>query len=185
MHPLMLIPAVLCLAACGVPLANAAGTGTFILSDATALVGQNGMTTLALNASWEPPASDIWLNVRYDPAIIRYEGTRFTAGGTGSATRTQAGTVLVQLIDTAGVYRTGPLATITFSGLKNGSSPGAIHGPGLRSSERDGPHHRDAEPDHRGHALPDGNSDRAAVPPDTPADCRHSVVATDHGLLRR
>ncbi len=123
MHPLMLIPAVLCLAACGVPLANAAGTGTFILSDATALVGQNGMTTLALNASWEPPASDIWLNVRYDPAIIRYEGTRFTAGGTGSATRTQAGTVLVQLIDTAGVYRTGPLATITFSGLKNGSSP--------------------------------------------------------------
>ena len=122
MHPRMLIPALLLLAACGVPLASAAGTGTFTLSDATALVGQDGMTTLALNTSWEPPASDIWLNVRYDPAIIRYEGTRFTAGGTGSATRTQAGTVLVQLVDTAGVYRSGPLAEITFSGLTNGNS---------------------------------------------------------------
>ena len=122
MHPGMLIPALLCLAACGVPLASAAGAGTLTLSDATALVGQDGTTTLALNTTWEPPASDIWLTVRYDPAIIRYEGTRFTAGGTGSATRTQAGTVLVQLVDTAGAYGTGPLATITFSGLQNGSS---------------------------------------------------------------
>ena len=123
MHPRLLIPALLLLAACGVPLASAAGTGTFTLSDATALVGQGGMTTLALNTSWEPPASDIWLNVRYNPAIIRYEGTRFTAGGTASATRTQAGTVLVQLVDTAGVYRSGPLAALTFSGLENGSPP--------------------------------------------------------------
>ncbi len=123
MQPRTLIPVLLLLAACGVPLASASGTGTFTLSDATALVGQNGMTTLTLTTSWEPPASDIWLNVRYDPAIIRYEGTRFTALGTGSATRTQAGTVLVQLVDTAGVYRGGPLATITFSGLENGTSP--------------------------------------------------------------
>lgn len=123
MQPRTLIPVLLLLVACGVPLASAAGTGTFTLSDATALIGQNGMTTLALNTSWEPPASDIWLSVRYDPAIIRYEGTSFTALGTGSATRTQVGTVLVQLVDTAGVYRGGPLATITFSGLKNGTSP--------------------------------------------------------------
>ena len=122
MHPRMLISTLLILAACGVPLASAAGTGTFTISDAAALVGQNGMTTLALNTSWEPPASDIWLTIRYDPAIIRYEGTRFTAGGTASATRTQAGTVLVQIVDTAGVYRSGPLAAIMFSGLKNGSS---------------------------------------------------------------
>ena len=122
MRPRMWIPVLLLLAACGVPLASGAGSGTFTLSDATALVGQNSMTTLALNASWEPPASDIWLSVRYDPAILRYEGTRFIAGGTGSATRTQGGTVLIQLVDTAGAYRSGPLAAITFTGLENGSS---------------------------------------------------------------
>jgi len=101
-HPRMLIWTLIILATSGVPLASAAGTGTFTISDAAALVGQNGMTTLAFDMSWEPPASDIWLTIRYDPTIIRYEGTRFTAGGTASATRTQAGTVLVQLVDTAG-----------------------------------------------------------------------------------
>ncbi len=122
MRPRTLIPVLLLLAACGVPLASATGSGIFTLSDGTALVGQNSMTTLALNTSWEPPASDIWLSVRYDPAIIRYEGTRFIAGGTGSATRTQAGTVLIQLVDTAGAYRSGPLAAIVFTGMENGSS---------------------------------------------------------------
>lgn len=115
---------VLLLALGGTP-AGAAGTGTFNLSNATAPLGLNGVTTLALNASWNPPAGDIWLNVRYDPAVIRYEGTRFRAGGTASATsatRTQAGTVFVQMVDPADGFGSGPLAEITFSGLTNGSS---------------------------------------------------------------
>ncbi len=102
--------------------ASAAGTGTFALSNATAPLGLNGATTLSLNASWEPPAGDVWLNVRYDPAVIRYEETRFLVGGTASATRTQAGTVLVQVVDPANGFPSGPIAEITFSGLKNGSS---------------------------------------------------------------
>jgi uncharacterized surface protein with fasciclin (FAS1) repeats len=83
------------------------------------------VTTLALDANWSPPAGDIWLNVRYDPAVIRYEGTRFRTGGTSSvtsATRTQLGTVFVQLVDPADGFGIGPLAEITFSGLANGSS---------------------------------------------------------------
>lgn len=118
----MLIPALLLLAACGVPLVSAAGSGTFTLSDATALVGQDGVTALGLNASWDPPAADLWLNVRYDPDVIRYRGTRFVVGGTASATRTQAGIILIQLIDPAGGFRSGTLAELTFSGLQNGTS---------------------------------------------------------------
>lgn len=117
--------ALVLLVALGGALASAAGTGTFTLSNATALLGLNGVTTLALNASWDPPAGDIWLNVRYDPAVIRYEGTRFRAGGTASATsatRTQAGTVFVQMVDLADGFGSGPLAEIMFSGLTNGSS---------------------------------------------------------------
>lgn len=122
MHLRMLIPALLLLAACGVPLVSAAGSGTFTLSDATALVGQDGVTALGLNASWDPPAADLWLNVRYDPDVIRYRGTRFVVGGTASATRTQAGMILIQLIDPAGGFRSGTLAELTFSGVQNGSS---------------------------------------------------------------
>lgn len=125
MHPRMLIPVLLLLAALGGTPANGAEDGTFTLSDATAPLGLNGVTTLALDASWNPPAGDIWLNVRYDPAVIRYEGTRFRAGGTASATsatRTQAGTVFVQMVDPADGFGSGPLAEITFSGLTNGSS---------------------------------------------------------------
>jgi uncharacterized surface protein with fasciclin (FAS1) repeats len=122
MHPRILIPALLLLAALGGTLASGAGDGTFTLSDATALVGQDGMTALVLDTTWDPPAADIWLNVRYDPDVIRYEGTRFMAGGTASATRTQAGTVLIQLIDTTVGFRSGTLAELTFSGLRNGSS---------------------------------------------------------------
>ncbi len=117
--------ALVLLVAFGGTLATAAGTGTFALSNATAPLGLNGVTTLALNASWDPPAGDIWLNVRYDPAVIRYEGTRFRAGGTASATsatRTQAGRVFIQMVDPADGFGSGPLAEIMFSGLTNGSS---------------------------------------------------------------
>ena len=117
------IVALLLLAALSGQAVSAAGTGTFTLSDAAAPVGQNGVTTLVLNATWDPPAADIWLNVRYDPDVIRYERTRFLVGGTVTSTRTQAGTILVQLVDPAGEYRSGPLAEFTFSGLQNGSSP--------------------------------------------------------------
>lgn len=123
MHPRLMVTALALLVVCGGALANAAGDGTFTLSDANASVGQNGVTTLALNASWEPPASDIWLNVQYDPAVIRYESTRFMVGGTVSATRTGAGNVLIQLVEPVTGFRTGPIAELTFSGLRNGSSP--------------------------------------------------------------
>ena len=122
MHLRMLIPALLLLAASGVPLVSAAGSGAFTLSDATALVGQDGVTALGLSASWDPPAADLWLNVRYDPDVIRYRGTRFVVRGTASATRTQAGMILIQLIDPAGGFRSGTLAELTFSGLQNGTS---------------------------------------------------------------
>ena len=123
MHPRLMIAALVLLVVCGGTLASAAGNGTFTLSNANASPGENGVTTLSLNASWEPPASDIWLNVQYDPAVIRYESTRFLVGGTVSATRTQAGNVVIQLVEPIEGFRTGPIAELTFSGLKNGSSP--------------------------------------------------------------
>jgi uncharacterized surface protein with fasciclin (FAS1) repeats len=118
-----MIAALVLLVVCGGTLASAAGNGTFTLSNANASPGENGVTTLSLNASWEPPASDIWLNVEYDPAVIQYESTRFLVGGTVSATRTKAGNVLIQLVEPIDGYRTGPIAELTFSGLRNGSSP--------------------------------------------------------------
>jgi uncharacterized surface protein with fasciclin (FAS1) repeats len=118
-----MIAALVLLVVCGGTLASAAGNGTFTLSNVNASPGENGVTTLSLNASWEPPASDIWLNVQYDPAVIQYESTRFLVSGTVSATRTKAGNILIQLVEPIDGYRTGPIAELTFSGLRNGSSP--------------------------------------------------------------
>lgn len=123
MHPRLMVTALVLLVVCVGTLASAAGNGTFTLSNTNATFGGDGVTTLSLNASWEPPASDIWLNVQYDPAVIRYESTRFLVGGTVSATRTKAGNVLIQLVEPIDGYRTGPIAELTFSGLRNGSSP--------------------------------------------------------------
>lgn len=123
MHPRLMVTTLVLLVVCAGTLASAAGNGTFTLSNANASPGENGVTTLSLNASWEPPASDIWLNVQYDPAVIQYESTRFLVGGMVSATRTRAGNVLIQLVEPISGFRTGPIAELTFSGLRNGSSP--------------------------------------------------------------
>ncbi len=123
MRPQVLLPATLVLLlALGGTTAGAAGTGTFSLSNATAALGQTGTTTLSLDATWEPPAAEVLLNLRYDPDVLGYEGTRFLVGGTASATRIQPGTVLVQVVDLAGPLGSGPIAEVTFEGLQNGSS---------------------------------------------------------------
>lgn len=123
MRPQVLVPATLVLLlALGGTTAGAAGTGTFSLSNATAALGQTGTTTLSLDATWDPPAAEVLLNLRYDPDLIRYEETRFLVGGTASATRIQPGTVLVQVVDPAGPLESGPIAEVRFRGVANGSS---------------------------------------------------------------
>ena len=102
--------------------ASAAGTGTFSLSNATAVLGQNGIATLSLNATRDPPASEVLLNLRYDPGMLGFQGARFLVGGTASATRIQPGAVLVQVVDLAGGLGSGPIAEVTFQSRRNGSS---------------------------------------------------------------
>ncbi|HOT93729.1 MAG TPA: fasciclin domain-containing protein, partial [Methanoregulaceae archaeon] len=106
----------------GVGVAGAAGTGTFILQDTIAGVGERAGTTLSLNTTWDPPASELWMTLRFDPAIVRYEDSRSLVGGTFSATRIRAGSILVLVSDPAR-FRTGPLVEFEFSGLTNGTSP--------------------------------------------------------------
>ncbi len=100
---------------------GAAGTGTFLLEDTEAIIGERATTTLSLNSSWEPAASDLWMTLRFDPAVIRYENTRSLVGAPVTATRTQAGSVLVLLSETTG-FQSGPLLEFSFAGLANGSS---------------------------------------------------------------
>lgn len=100
---------------------GAAGTGTFLLEDTEAVIGERAITTRSLNSSWEPAASDLWMTLRFDPAAIRYESTRSLVGAPVTATRTQAGRVLVLLSDTTG-FQSGPLLEFSFTGLVNGSS---------------------------------------------------------------
>lgn len=100
---------------------GAAGTGTFLLEDTEAIIGERATTTLSLNSSWEPAASDLWMTLRFDPAVIRYESTRSLIGAPVTATRTQADSVLVLLSDTTG-FRSGPLLEFSFTGLENGST---------------------------------------------------------------
>ena len=106
----------------GVGVAGAAGTGTFILQYTIAGVGERAGTTLSLNTTWDPPASELWMTLRFDPAIVRYEDSRSLVGGTFSATRIRAGSILVLVSDPAR-FRTGPLVEFEFSGLTNGTSP--------------------------------------------------------------
>src|SRR5665647_239914 len=64
-----------------VGLASAAGVGTFSLEQTkSADVGQIGVSTLYMDNTWQPPADDVWISVKWDGAVLGYVSTDWKIG---------------------------------------------------------------------------------------------------------
>lgn len=129
--------ALLLLTCCGVPLAGAAGVGTFSIEQTTANVGvgQFGIATLYLDSTWQPPADSVTLAVSWDPAVIQYVSTDWKVGNSVAATPAGTSELALSFADYTNKYPTGrvPIAAINFKGLAAGQTTMGIRIDSVRS----------------------------------------------------
>ncbi len=137
MHRLKVMLALLLIACCGIPLAGAAGVGTFSIEQTTAGVGvgQFGIATLYMDNSWQPPADSVTLAISWDPAIIQYVSTDWKVGNSVAATPAGTSELTLQFADYTNKYPTGrvPIAAINFKGLAPGQTTMGIRVDNVRS----------------------------------------------------
>jgi uncharacterized surface protein with fasciclin (FAS1) repeats len=137
MHRLKLMLALLLLASCAVPLAGAAGIGTFSIEQKTVGVGvgQFGVATLYMDNTWTPPADSVSLYVGFDPTIIQYVSTDWKVGNSVAATPTGTNEIYFQFADYTNKYPSGrvEVADINFKGLAQGQSTLGIRIENVRS----------------------------------------------------
>jgi uncharacterized surface protein with fasciclin (FAS1) repeats len=137
MHRLKVMLALLLLASCGVPLAGAAGVGTFSIEQTTPNVGvgQFGIATLYMDNTWEPPADSVILHVGWDPALLEFVSADWKVGNSVSATLNSPGDLTMSFADWANKYPSGrvPIADINFRGVQAGQVTMGIRIDSVRS----------------------------------------------------
>lgn len=137
MHRMKVMLALLLLAFCGVPLAGAAGVGTFSIEQTTVGVGvgQFGIATLYMDNTWQPPADSVILHVGWDESVLEYVSTDWKVGNTVAATLNEPGDLTMSFADWANKYPGGrvPIADINFRGVTAGQTTVGIRIDSVRS----------------------------------------------------
>lgn len=101
------------------------GTGVFsVTSIGNVPVGAIGTVQVVVDNAWQPPFSDTYVDIKYDPSMIRYSTSSIHVANTTAASKSD-GMVRIMLGDFRNGYPQGkyPLADITFTALREGTTP--------------------------------------------------------------
>lgn len=101
------------------------GTGIFSVSSVGNVpVGGMGMVQLVVDNAWSPLFSDTYIDVSFDPTMIRFLDATIHVANT-TAALSKEGTVRIMLGDFRNGYPQGkyPLADMTFLSLREGTTP--------------------------------------------------------------
>ena len=87
-------------------------------------MGQIGVATLYMDNTWQPPADDVWVTVKWDGAVLGYVSTDWKVGNSVSATLNGTNSLFLQMADFTNKYPNGKvaIADINFKALTAGSS---------------------------------------------------------------
>ncbi|MEN6342919.1 MAG: hypothetical protein ABFC89_10225, partial [Methanospirillum sp.] len=100
-------------------------TGVFsITSIGNVPVGAIGTVQLVVDNAWEPNFADTYVDITYDPTMIKYTSSSIDVGNTTAASKSD-GMIRVMLGDFRHGYPQGkyPIADITFTALREGTTP--------------------------------------------------------------
>ncbi len=100
-------------------------TGVFsVTSIGNVPVGAIGTVQVVVDNAWEPLFSDTYVDIKYDPSMLKYTSSSIRVANTTAASKSD-GNVRIMLGDFRNGYPQGkyPLADITFTALREGTTP--------------------------------------------------------------
>jgi len=105
-----------------------AGTGIFSVSSVGNVpVGGMGTVQVAVDNAWTPLFADTYIDITFDPSMIKYQYSSIEVANTTSTAQGE-GKVRLMLGDFRNGYPQGkyPIADVTFTSLREGSTPLAV-----------------------------------------------------------
>ncbi len=100
-------------------------TGVFsVTSIGNVPVGAIGTVQVVVDNAWEPRFADTYIDVKFDPSMIRYTSSSIRVQNTTAASRSD-GMIRIMLGDFRNGYPQGkyPVADVTFTALREGTTP--------------------------------------------------------------
>ncbi len=100
-------------------------TGVFsVTSIGNVPVGAIGTVQVVVDNAWEPLFSDTYIDVKYDPSMIKYTSSSIRVANTTAASKSE-GMIRIMLGDFRNGYPQGkyPVADVAFTALREGTTP--------------------------------------------------------------
>lgn len=101
------------------------GTGVFsVTSIGNVPVGAIGTVQVVVDNAWEPAFSDTYVDIKFDPSMIKYTSSTIHVANTTAASRSD-GMIRIMLGDFRNGYPQGkyPVADVSFTALREGTTP--------------------------------------------------------------